>query len=69
MQFKITRTSDHVPPCPEATRLDDDWIVQIETIEDLMAFVVRHDTDIIVHKGIDGPIPVASIEIYDDYRE
>ena len=63
MRYKVTRTSDWADaekPCEEAVPIGDKWYVDINSLEDLMAFIGRH-----------GKVVVRSnwIEIYDDYRE
>lgn len=70
MKFIVTRTSqwDNEKPCENA-KLDNEvnlwgdkqWYIEINTIEELMAFKREVGVPIIIRDN--------SIEIYDDYRE
>ena len=85
LKFLCSRTSLWWPerPCDEAKPwlnkegqpvVDDDgeimtWYVEIDTLEELMAFIEKHENRVIIvakcyyNEGLPG------IEIYDDYRE
>lgn len=63
MEFSIRRTSTYwrkEPPCDEAVKKDSDWVVQINTLEDLVNFSHKYG-QLILNEDF--------IEIYDDYRE
>ena len=72
MKFKVERTSDiwnDKQPCPEAIRETIgaydvptiDWFVNIDTLEELVAFAKEHGPELVFEDG--------RIEIYDTYRE
>lgn len=75
--FTIKRTSYfwpyEKPPCEgctkaevrEGNRIVTVWVKEIETLEDLLAFIAKEDEDVVVSLAGSG----YSIEIYDDYRE
>jgi hypothetical protein len=72
MQFRVWRTypdSSGNPPCEGAKKVDDSmlWAIEINTLEDLLAFSRKHGEIIVgsnpkVHEN-------PTIEIYDYYRE
>ena len=71
MRFFVTRTSSPLEysPCENAYRGSkplekNDWFVNINTLEELIAFKNIHGK-IILDDFVSDP----SIEIYDDYRE
>ena len=57
MKFKVIRSSDW----PE----DETKMVELDTLEDLMAYIISTDKSVIVHYFSEMP----TLEIYDDYRE
>jgi len=69
MKFKISRTSqmwrEKEKPCEEASIVEIEneacWVVEFDTLEELVKFSVRYKEVIICSKD--------EIEIYDDYRE
>ena len=65
MRFTIKRASEQEPPCTGAVKEDEDWFVDIETIEELMALREQLNTDLVLGKWDSGP----RIVIYDDYME
>jgi len=57
MRFKVIRSSDWLE--------DEPKIVELDTLEDLMAYIISTDRSVIVHYFDETP----TLEIYDDYRE
>ena len=57
MRFKVIRSSDWLEDKPKTVELD--------TLEDLMAYIISTDRSVIVHYFDETP----TLEIYDDYRE
>lgn len=85
MRFELSKTSSwhrEVSPEPRAEKMSKEerrhdgsthtleWHeIDIDNLEDLMAFMKRVDTDLVLsQEGIYNE-KVPSIEIYDDYRE
>ncbi len=64
MRFLVTRTSSCLDysPCQGAYQGTEpnDWFIDINTLEELMAFQKRYE-ELVLNSD--------SIEIYDDYRE
>ncbi len=64
MKFDISRvshcTSRDKKPCEGAVKEGDSWVINIETLDELMAFIER-EGDIV--------LDTISITIYDDYME
>lgn len=75
MEFEVKRTSWSVcleSPCKEAKLGESDtnlcWVVEIESMDDLITFIERNENEIVVTKAeTNNSLPV--IEIYDTYRE
>ena len=57
MKFKVIRSSDWSE--------DEAKMVELDTLEDLMAYIISTDKSVIVHYFSEIP----TLEIYDDYRE
>ena len=67
-KFEICRTSgwdSNTQPCQGASRDGDRWLVDLETLEDLLVLMDQFEEPLIVSK--DGTR--LELEIYDDYRE
>jgi len=69
MKFTIRRTSlrmrdSKAPPCEEAYRENDKWMVKIRSLKALIEFTDKYDSII-----LDGNVENATIEIYDTWRE
>ncbi len=64
MNFRIHRTSDSLypekPPCEESYKDNEEYYIEISSLEDLIDFADKHG-DLVISRG--------SIEIYDTYRE
>jgi hypothetical protein len=63
--FRIGRASDHAEkkqPCANAVRDGDEWVVELHSLDDLLALIAETKRELIV-----GHEP--SIIIYDDYVE
>jgi len=83
MRLHVSRTSnreDSVSPCKEAYRAsyicdgvyyadfdDEDWFVDVESLEELAAFIDQHGR-VVVSPALAKP-PALKVEIYDDHRE
>ena len=65
MKFEITRAShwSKTKPCKEAVKEDGKWMIEINSLEELMALIEKYDEFIIYSS--EPP----SIMIYDDYIE
>ena len=74
MRFRIRRTSNYgdTPPCEEAYTVPGeinpekwwcDWYVNINTLEELLAFNKKHGDLVLMIRN------EPTIEIYDTYRE
>jgi len=71
MKFTIERTSDwggEQAPCQAAQRDGDYWVIEIETLEDLLKLRDETGDDLIVGRAYAAK-DMPSIEIYDTYRE
>lgn len=70
MRFRVSRTSfaGDKAPCPAAVKVDGedvgDWFIEIETLDDLVAFAAAQGLVIV---SADNGDP--RLEIYDYYRE
>lgn len=67
MKFEIMRASDYmVSPCTEAVKENNNWFIEIKTLEDLISFKEKYGSlilqDRVSEKG-------NLIYIYDDYME
>lgn len=82
MKFKVFRSSDWFgKPCENAYKetsadlptrqdwFDQDWFVDINSLEELIAFQHSLHSSIIIESELDSPYDDLTIEIYDDYRE
>lgn len=81
MKFCVTRTSEGFDeekrPCDESEKVvipkkgnyleHTEWVVEINTIEELMAFCKKYGDIIISEQSCE--MKFNEIEIYDDYRE
>ena len=80
MEFTVYRTSRGLwydipkeePPCKGATPRtykdgDTYWVINIDTLEDLLAFVKEHGEIVLEHEQ-HATLGMHSIEIYDGYR-
>ncbi len=78
MKFKIRRVSkpnygepDEEAPCPGAVLVDDEWWLELATLEELLAFAAEHGEVIVSNYSGDpgcflyGP----KLVIYDGYIE
>jgi hypothetical protein len=64
MKFEINRATDifgKVPPCEGAIRDGDEWVIEINTLEDLMALMQV--------VGFELVLSTKRITIYDTYIE
>lgn len=73
MLFRVYRTScfggSEGKPCENAIfNREEDWVVEINSLEELLKLIEEQDEDIIIKTKRSG-YPFQSIEIYDDYRE
>ena len=65
-EFVIDRASDLFgKPCEEAYKDVNEWIVEFETLADLMEFVEKYG-ELIIYPASGG---LPEITIYDDYME
>ena len=80
MIFEVERTSQWVfdknrPPCDSAFSKNNCWLIELNTLEDLLDFQSEVGEDIIISnlndsfKEIKDTGAKYCIEIYDDYRE
>lgn len=70
MKFKIFETSsfnEEKYPCKNAIKENEDFFVNIDTLEQLLELLYEVKTSIIISKGYDGN--KYTIEIYNDWRE
>ena len=70
MKYIISRTShrgnDKIPPCPEAIKEQGEWIIEINSLEELEGFVRTYGAIVIEKWSGSNRL---DLEIYDDYRE
>ena len=69
MKFRITRTSADffTPPVWRASYNGKYWVVEIQSLEDLLTLVAEGKNGIIIEAPFEAP--EYTIEVYDDYRE
>lgn len=58
-------TVEKAPGGSRSARTSTGWWIELDTLDDLLAFQARHGPLVIESAGQDDP----TIEIYDDYRE
>lgn len=59
MKFRVTQTSDW--------RREE--VIEIATLDELLAFVKRSESPVIISMASSGKNHDAQLEVYDDYRE
>lgn len=69
MKFQVIRTSQwkSEKPCEEAVKRNDIWVIELNTLEDLINFVRKYG-DVVIYESMYKEYPY-TIEIYDYYRE
>ena len=63
---RVDITKSRRPLIQQRQRTLKCWVVEINTLEELLEFRKRHNEDLVITSGADGLI---GIEIYDDWRE